>query len=66
MYKVKMLNEGQPCRKCNTPVIKKTEHKKKIKAKQSYYFKAWLVCPKCGTSYMLESEKVVITNNKLF
>lgn len=41
----KITQEGQPCHRCNTPVVKKIpKRNNKIK----YYFQ----CPKCGNNYM--------------
>jgi len=61
--KGKITEEGQACRKCGTPVIKKKA--KNIPHKgQTYYFKFYLGCPKCGTMYMQESEKVYLTKEK--
>ncbi|MDX1286189.1 MAG: hypothetical protein R3182_14300 [Draconibacterium sp.] len=57
--KEKILTEGQSCRKCRTPVIKK-KGGNKIKPGQRYYFRYYLDCPGCGTKYMLNSEKVMI------
>lgn len=50
---------GQACRKCGTPVVKRT-HKPnwKPKEKQPYYFMWWLKCLGCKNIYMVESAKV--------
>ena len=48
------LREGEPCRKCSTPVIKQTPRKK---AKQDFYYEYYLFCPKCETTYTLEAAK---------
>lgn len=49
--------EGQPCRKCQTPVVKR-EHTKAPKHKAGgYYFLQWFQCPGCKTNYMVESSK---------
>lgn len=48
--------EGQPCRKCGTPVIKQAT-KKQPKANQTYYFEYYLHCPTCHTMYMVEEAK---------
>ncbi len=53
--KIKITQEGQPCRKCNTPVVKRTP--KKPKAHQAFYYEYYLLCPKCGTMYMVEEAK---------
>jgi ribonuclease HI len=42
---VKMTQDGQPCRKCSTPVIK-------LKSKK---FKYYLFCPNCKAAYEIES-----------
>lgn len=55
--KVKILHEGQPCRRCYTPVIKKYP-RKKVKTKSLYFFSSYyLFCPSCHTIYFLESNK---------
>lgn len=54
--KVKVTREDQPCRKCSTPVIKKTP-RHKLKHDQAYYFEYYLYCPKCHTMYMVEDAK---------
>lgn len=59
----KIEKEGDSCRKCNTPVIKRISKGKKRKAKQNYYYKYYLLCPNCQTMYMVESAKVDIKNN---
>ena len=50
------LQEGQPCRKCSTPVIKKTPNKKH---KGDFYYEFYLLCPNpaCRTTYTIESAK---------
>lgn len=51
MYnKVKMLKEGQECRKCNTPVIRKL-------SKKALIFKSYLYCPGCASIYFIEAER---------
>lgn len=54
--RVAITCEGQPCRKCLTPVVKKTT-KVKPRGGRAYFFEYFLRCPKCGTFYMLESAK---------
>jgi uncharacterized protein with PIN domain len=56
--KTKITHGGQPCRKCGTPVIKKT-HDAPMSPDQEYWFPTWFDCPKCGTRYMGPREKVV-------
>jgi len=48
------IQEGEPCRKCSTPVIKRQPSKK---PKGDYYFEYYLFCPKCETMYMIEEAK---------
>jgi ribonuclease HI len=48
------MQEGEPCHKCSTPVIKQ---KPKKKPKGDYYFEFYLWCPKCQTTYNVESAK---------
>jgi len=54
--KIKITYEGQPCRKCLTPVVKK-KPRKKPKASQSYHYEYYLYCPECHTMYMVEEAK---------
>lgn len=61
--KVKVTQVGQPCRKCNTPVIKQIPKKKSVKPNQSYYFAWYLYCPGCRAMYMVEEAKRETTNN---
>lgn len=53
---VKIEQAGQLCRKCSTPVIRKTP-KRKRRLAQEYYFEFYLHCPGCGTNYMVEQAK---------
>jgi ribonuclease HI len=48
------LQEGEPCRKCSTPVIKQTSSKKRTR---DYYYEYYLWCPECHASYEVESAK---------
>jgi len=45
------LQEGEPCRKCSTPVIKR---KGKWKPSRDYYYDYHLFCPNCQTTYHVE------------
>lgn len=51
------MQEGEPCRKCSTPVIKQRPRKK---PKGDYYFEYYLYCPKCQTMYMVEEAKRLV------
>jgi len=48
------LQEGEPCYKCSTPVIKR---KGKWKQNRDHYFEYYLWCPKCEIAYQVESAK---------
>jgi ribonuclease HI len=61
----KITKEGQPCRKCETPVVKKLP-KRKLKPRQSFYFEYYLFCPGCQTRYMVEEAKRFIDQASLF
>ena len=54
-----ITKEGQPCRKCQTPVVKKVPRKKRKKS-QAYYYEYYLYCTGCQTMYMVEDAKVYI------
>jgi len=56
----KIENEGDPCRKCNTPVVKKSRNPQKIKAKHKHFYKYYLICPKCQTIYYSDKDKVEV------
>jgi ribonuclease HI len=49
--------EGDPCRKCNTAIIKKTTKKKEAKPGQTYYYEFYLYCPGCKTMYLVDEAK---------
>jgi hypothetical protein len=50
------IQEGEPCRKCSTPVIRQTPRKK---PKHDFYYEYYLLCPnpKCNTMYNVEEAK---------
>jgi ribonuclease HI len=48
------MQEGEPCRKCATPVIKRKGH---WKPGRDYYYEYYLICPKCQTMYHVEEAK---------
>lgn len=52
----KINAEGEACRKCGTPVRKKT-HKAgwTPRETQEYYYDWWFVCPRCRTMYIDDS-----------
>jgi len=55
--KVQITQEGDLCRKCSTPVIKKIPKRGKAKRKQKYYFEYYFYCPNCSTIYNIEEAK---------
>ena len=64
----KMTEEGQPCRKCNTPVVKRVPKKKAVKPGQTYYYDWYLYCTGCKSMYMVETAKreVGVDGTRLF
>ena len=58
--KVRITREGQLCRHCGNPVIKKIPKRKKIKKGQKYFYNYYFYCNKCRAFYMVESQKVII------
>lgn len=55
-HHVAIVNEGQPCRKCLTPVVKKAT-KAKPRGGRAYFYEYCLRCPWCGTVYMVEAAR---------
>lgn len=51
-----IVAEGQECRRCKTPVVKRVP--KKRSPKKSYWFEWYLYCPNCGNMYMVESARI--------
>jgi ribonuclease HI len=49
--------EGAPCRKCETPLIKKPTKKTTPKPGQAYCYDWYLFCPGCRTMYMVDAAK---------
>jgi ribonuclease HI len=49
--------EGQPCRKCSMPLVKRTPRRKPRKPGQEYYFEFYLHCDHCRTMYMVDDAK---------
>lgn len=63
--KITMTHEGQPCRKCLTPVIKRVPKKKSVKPNQTYYYTWYLFCPGCMAMYMVEEARREATGDVL-
>ncbi|HAR46208.1 MAG TPA: hypothetical protein DCS05_08590 [Nitrospiraceae bacterium] len=57
--KVKITQEGEPCRKCGERVVKRIPTCKPAE-NQWYAFRWYLWCPKCGQTYMVETAKYII------
>lgn len=53
----KVLKEGDECKKCGTPVVKRIPKNRKIKDKNKYYYEYYLLCPQCSSQYNVESAK---------
>lgn len=48
------MQEGDPCYKCSTPVLKQKSTKR---PKGTCYFEFFLLCPQCKATYQVESAK---------
>lgn len=53
----KITREGQPCRKCSTPVVRRAPRRRKRQAGQRYYYEYYLFCPGCSTLYLIDEAK---------
>lgn len=53
---IRITYEGQPCRKCSTPVVKRIPRGKRRRV-QAYYFEFYFFCPGCHAFYMVEEAK---------
>jgi ribonuclease HI len=51
-----LTEAGQPCRKCRTPVERRTP-RQRPKPGSAYYYEYYLFCPGCGTMYMVDAAK---------
>jgi ribonuclease HI len=60
--KTRILEEGQPCPHCSTPVVKRAHTKPPKHKVGGYYFSYWFQCPKCKALYMVESAKKFFDN----
>lgn len=67
--KIKITHEGQPCRKCNTPVVRRSHDSEKLRImimnaeEGDYYFEYWFRCPNCKTTYFIEAAKRYYKDN---
>ncbi len=64
----RIKQEGDACRKCSTPVVKRENRNRKVKTHQTYYYEYSLLCPSCKTTYTVEDAKREIErdSNTLF
>jgi len=62
--KRKINREGQPCRHCQTPVVKRS-HDAPSKYGQKYWYKYWFQCPNCKALYVVEKAKVIVDREKI-
>lgn len=60
MPKIKITYEGQPCRKCQTPVINVETGRTEPRPGSVYGYSGYFLCPnnKCNTMYMDDSRRV--------
>jgi hypothetical protein len=58
----KITAAGQPCRKCGTPVVRKTPARKR-KPGQTYYYEFYLYCRACKTMYIVDAAKRTLDEN---
>jgi hypothetical protein len=49
--------EGQPCRRCQAPVVRQTHIKLPKHKANGWYFEWWFRCPNCKTFYMVDAAK---------
>ena len=61
----KSITEGDECRKCNTPLIRKEPKKRNLKPGQDYYFEYYLFCRNCKTMYFVEDAKRFLNSNDM-
>lgn len=61
--KIKINNEGDPCRNCGLPVIKRISEFKMKKLKKPYFYTAYYWCGKCKIFYMHDKFKVINEKN---
>jgi ribonuclease HI len=61
----KITQEGQPCRVCQTPVIKKTPNpNRKFNENQKYVYEYYLFCPNCKNMYFTEEAKRILNKTE--
>jgi uncharacterized protein with PIN domain len=60
----KITAEGQPCRHCGTPVVKKVRHRR-ISPRRAYYYAWTLFCENCKTMYLVEEAKRFVDKGQI-
>ena len=53
--------EGGPCRKCGAVLQKRPTKQKALKPNQTYYYEWFLFCSGCGTMYMVNEAKRIVS-----
>jgi ribonuclease HI len=53
--------EGGPCRKCGGILQKRPTKQKTLKPNQTYYYEWFLFCSSCGTMYMVNEAKRIVS-----
>jgi len=64
VHRDKMKVEGQPCRNCGTPVIKRVPNKRTPKQGQTYAYSWYLYCPGCKNMYMVDEAKIELGDER--
>jgi ribonuclease HI len=59
--RAKVTAAGDPCRKCQTPVIQRTPRRRAHRPGHDFYYEYFLYCPACLTFYMPEDAKRLFT-----
>ena len=54
--KEKITEQGQLCRHCDTPVVKRIP-KEQPRGERKFYFEFFFFCPGCKRNYLVESAK---------
>ena len=62
--KRKIEKEGDLCRKCNVPVIKRITKDTRSRLKRAYCFTYHLYCPNCRQIYLVEKAKITTEEAK--
>lgn len=58
---IKHREPGEPCRKCDTPLVRRDSQSKKTKPGQTYYYAWHLYCPGCRAMYLVDDAKRDLT-----